>query len=197
MPTSLESRILVIIAGGAASRIQQPKALLPIGKQTLLAYMVTKLSANFAQVYVSSSTNYLAELPHLADLWTSQLGPVSAIVSSTIHLQANFNYRLTFVPVDMPYLNSAVLDKLISTDDASISYFKDSPLPLEMYLSSQIIDYVHKVANQFNDSVTYSVKKFIAGAPVSANVIELVEYDCLKNINYPQEWEEFCHENSM
>jgi hypothetical protein len=66
-----------------------------------------------------------------------------------------------------------------------------------MYLSSQIIDYVHKVANQFNDSVTYSVKKFIAGAPVSANVIELVEYDCLKNINYPQEWEEFCHENSM
>lgn len=197
MSTSLESRILVIIAGGASSRMQQPKALLPIGQQTLLEYMVTKLSAHFAQVYVSSSTNYLTYLPYIADLWTNKLGPVSAIVSSIIHLQAYLNHSVTFVPVDMPYLNSAVLDKLISTDNTPMSYFEDSPLPLEMYLSSQTIDYVHKIANQLSNGVTYSVKRFIADAPVSANVIELVEDACLKNINYPKEWEEFCHENSM
>lgn len=193
--TSLTNSILVILAGGASSRMKTAKALLKFGDKTLLDFMLDKFSAKFMDVYVASSQRY-SDVPHIPDLWAVRHGPVGAIISTILYFGDKSNYSLTFIPVDMPYFSLDEIDALnLATHE--VCYFIGSPLPIKICVSPQIILSCQNIAYQLANGESYSVKRFMQ--EISSDVIELttVNQNSLKNINYPEEWEEFCNENSI
>ncbi len=195
MSTSLITSILVVLAGGASSRMKTDKALLKFYDKTLLDFMLDKFSVRFTEVYVSSSQCYSDAL-HIPDLWTVRHGPVGAIISTILYLGDKSNYSVTFIPVDMPYFSFDEIDAL-NFAGHEVGYFIGSPLPIKICVSPHIIQFCQHIAHQLGNGESYSVKRFMQ--EISSDVAELTTANpnSLKNINYPEEWEAFCNENSI
>lgn len=196
MSTSLEVT-LIILAGGASQRMQQDKAELQINDDTLLEWQINKFADTVADIYVSSSKLHHVNKAHIADLWTQKLGPVAAIVSSILYLQhTHLHKTIIFIPVDMPQISALEFQQLLQTN-ADGAFFATTPLPLMLRITTDLINYCQHVAALFDAGHNYSIKKFIAESGIIFQHCECQYPHKLININYPHEWEQFCHETSM
>ena len=110
---SIADATAVVLTGGKSSRMGRPKALLPFDDEPLIAHVVRKLNAIFAEVVVVAAPDQ--ELPDLsvtlARDGVAYQGPVSGIYHG---LQAA-NKEVCFVTsCDAPFLNQALIAHLVT-----------------------------------------------------------------------------------
>lgn len=191
---------LVILAGGASTRMGQDKAsLLLSNNQTLLDYTVQNLSNLAEYVFISGSTpasngNYAC----IQDLFDDKMGPVGGIISSLIWIDQHYPLieSVYFVAVDTPELDAFTLKKLSTSNIITGSYFKNNPLPLWLKIDNKIIEICHKIIPVVKANGGYSVKALMADFG-GFNVIDCPAENKLHNLNYREDWEKFKHENSI
>lgn len=190
---------LVILAGGASTRMGQDKAsLLLNNNQTLLNYVIQNLSSLTTNIFVSGNTPANnGEFISIQDLFEDKMGPVGGIISSLIWI--NHHYPLIesvyFVAVDTPRLNASTLS-ILPTSSKIGSYFKDNPLPMWMKINDEIIDICHKMQSIVKANGGYSVKALMK----DFGGFEITDFPVgnkLQNLNYREDWEKFKHENSI
>jgi molybdopterin-guanine dinucleotide biosynthesis protein A len=116
----IEEREMVgaILAGGDSSRMGTDKALLELGRSTLIGYVAEALRSVFQRVVVISNVlikySFL-NLPTYPDIFRS-CGPLGGIHSSLVHTASD---RVFVVSCDMPYITQDLLTYVASsTDDA-------------------------------------------------------------------------------
>ncbi|RTK99822.1 MAG: hypothetical protein EKK57_08590, partial [Proteobacteria bacterium] len=56
---------IIILAGGESRRMQQDKAELKIGQQTLLQLLIDKFATHVAEIYISSSKRHAVTNQHI------------------------------------------------------------------------------------------------------------------------------------
>lgn len=188
---------IIILAGGESRRMQQDKAELKIGQQTLLQLLIDKFAMHVAEIYISSSKQHLVTNQYIPDLWIKKLGPVGAIVSSILYLQtSHLNQAIIFTPVDMPKISLTEFQQLLN-NKSNGAYFINTPLPLMLKVTSQLINHCQNIASLLDNGHDYSIKKFIAESGIIFEQCQCLNPQQLINVNYPYEWEQFCHETSM
>jgi len=104
----------LILAGGRSTRMQSPKAWVPLHGKPLVHWVHAWLADRVAQVYVSANQDAQAFQPYgtvVADdpEYAGQGGPLAGVASVLAQLQQNW---LLVLPVDVPYLPSNLLDRL-------------------------------------------------------------------------------------
>ena len=160
----------VILAGGRSSRMGQNKALLDYHGKPLVEHMRDILrSSGVQKVFISGSVDGYDCVPDSAPFQ----GPAFAIRDV---LRTCLGYTgYLFVPVDMPRLNYAVLQELISKPESG--YFIGWPLPV--FLTPPI-----------TMSEAASVQEFIDAQGIYPMEIPCTFEKLLMNANTPQQWEE-------
>ena len=161
----------VVLAGGKSSRMGQNKSQLIFNGTSLLEYAKDSLKqAGCRHVIISGQYGLPDDTPHL--------GPLGGI--STIIKHNKTPEIFLFLPVDMPYLQSQDLKKLIDIllekKEIETAFFKGSPLPFSLRNT------------QLTIPDRGSIKAFLA--PLMTKTL-LLPSPYLSNINTPQQWQTF------
>jgi molybdopterin-guanine dinucleotide biosynthesis protein A len=99
-----------VLAGGKSSRMGRDKALLELADKPLALHAVVKLRRVCMDVHILSNNPELnAFAPLVRDLHEG-CGPISGLEAALEHSQHKWNL---FMPVDMPFLPSAFLDRWV------------------------------------------------------------------------------------
>lgn len=117
----------VILAGGNSSRMKCDKALLQIGNQPLIEYVLNQLKPHFGEVLISAKDPYrYANLD--ADVvvdFTRKEGPIFGIASA---LKAAKNERIFVTTCDTPIINLKLVGSMLNVSsryDCVVPTFKD------------------------------------------------------------------------
>ena len=103
-----------VLAGGASSRMGRDKALLPVGRATLIERVMCRLRPRVQRVVVIGNPRNIAELRALPidevllDL-APGYGPLMGVFTGLMHTSSAVN---VFVSCDMPYIEGQVIDRL-------------------------------------------------------------------------------------
>lgn len=103
-----------ILAGGDSSRMGTDKALLELGRSTLIGYVAEALTSVFQRVMVISNVPIkysFLNLPTYPDIFHN-CGPLGGIHSSLVHTASE---RVFVVSCDTPYITHALLTYLASS----------------------------------------------------------------------------------
>jgi molybdenum cofactor guanylyltransferase len=122
---------LLLLAGGESKRMGQPKALLPVGKVTLVEWIAERLGGSFAEVLVSANDPQLVPkgLRMVRDRRAGHLGPLAGIEAG---LAAAANEVMVAVACDMPRATpelAAQLVELSEGHDAAVPRIGGRPEP--------------------------------------------------------------------
>ena len=104
-----------ILAGGRSSRMGRDKALLPIGSQTLIERVIGRIRPLVGQIIVIGHPGNVRSLEErlpdrvLTDLQPGH-GPLMGIYTGLMQTETALNL---FVPCDMPWVESRVIDRLV------------------------------------------------------------------------------------
>lgn len=200
MPCASMNDIAIgILAGGASSRMGRDKAGLKLqSEQTLLEYMLNKYKAYFVFSSCHSTSHIQAwdryQHPMVPDFFDSRLGPVAGIISSITWLKntcPNIK-QCIFIPVDLAYFSTKDVAKMI-TAEYSVAYFKESPLPLKIEISSIVLEVCQGIMSELQEMGGYSVYRFIQQFKSRAELVN-DNPKILTNINYISDWNIFLNE---
>jgi molybdopterin-guanine dinucleotide biosynthesis protein A len=182
----------VILAGGDSRRMGQDKALLSMGKQTLLEHVEYQVRQVCDLVWLSrqphqSVPESLTSLPQLHDT-DQQLGPLAGIAAALAYaLQQKSVSGLLVVPVDLPFVDSKVLSPLCQQGEAVQRpvCFGQHYMPLYLPVKLSIADFIHTQLN------TDDSRKSVASVFFEFNGVQLPEPEgqSLTNTNTFSEWE--------
>lgn len=180
--------LAVVLAGGQSSRMGQNKALryAPRLKNTMIAHCIKMLAQiDGAQVVVSGEQH----LNGIADIY-SHRGPLSGIHAVLQNIVGQSSIRgLLFVPVDMPNLSLATLNKLVlfGRKHNNAAYINNCFLPCYLPYTAKLIDVV---TEQIERSQNWSIKALMT--QLSAQSLICDKHDELINVNEPQTWDLHC-----
>ena len=129
----------IILAGGKSSRMGRDKVLLPWRGARLVDYVAGVLrEAGITDIHVSGEVEGYSGIP---DMLMHQ-GPVAAIASVVLSSQMQRNEAentFLFVPVDMPFLEASLLEKLLcASGDGDAVCFEARPLPLLLRVNPEV-----------------------------------------------------------
>ncbi len=186
--------IAAILAGGESRRMGQDKALLPIGKNSLLEFMTDKLKAAhlFEEIVICrTQRDYKqyyneAQVKSLPDIHPG-LGPVGALYTLSIH----YPHHLALVaPVDMPLLKPAILEELCAAGVAhqSTYYFESYHFPLMLCLDDTTIKYL--AMRLVDDNPDLSVANLLQDIKAKP-LIPPTDKSQFANLNNPEDWQRF------
>lgn len=183
-----DSMLAVVLAGGQSSRMGQNKALryAPRLKNTMIAHCIQMLAQiDGAQVVVSGDQH----LNGIADIY-SQRGPLSGIHAVLHNIAGQSSIQeLLFVPVDMPNLSLATLNKLVlfGRQHHSAAYINNCFLPCYLPHTAQVINVV---TEQIERSQNWSIKALMT--QLNAQSLICDKQDELINVNEPHTWDLHC-----
>ncbi len=115
----------LILAAGAASRMQQPKMLLPFGDKTILTHILDEVKAGgihaicmvtgfyHKQILESTDTENVLTIYH-ANWHTGMASSIQMGISSLLHEHPDLDSMLIMVS-DQPFLNTDLLVKMLQT----------------------------------------------------------------------------------
>jgi len=109
----------VIFAGGRSSRMGEDKALLPFASfPTLTEYQYSRLSKIFKNVYISckDSSKFSFSAHFIEDIEPELYAPTAGFVAAFEELS---NESFFAISVDAPFINEAVIKKILQEDDKS------------------------------------------------------------------------------
>ena len=178
----------IVLAGGRSSRMGSNKSLLQYEGKTLLERTKALLEMSHLTVYISAS----AELhPEAIEDNVSGMGPLGGI--STIFTRHPEMEAFVVIPVDMPRLNSILIDKLLvhyeqSKNECEVIHFQTHELPAIICNTPKIRQYLVN-SLQLSFSHARSLKEFFRNHKTLSMAYENEE--SFFNCNYPQEWTAF------
>ncbi|GMU47043.1 MAG: hypothetical protein AMXMBFR26_18250 [Porticoccaceae bacterium] len=166
-----------LLAGGRSRRMGRDKALLPVGDGTLLDHMTIRLRAlPLAEVVVCRDAPGC-----LADALPG-LGPLGALHGLSLRYPGR---TLLVVPVDMPLLRAATLEKLLSGTEAEPRHYADHPLPLRLALTpNAVASIAARAAPDARDRSLAGLLREL-GATALPPPADLGEF---ANLNHPDDW---------
>lgn len=169
----------IILAGGQSRRMGQDKALLQRGSQSMLSFCHGLLSrCGICDIRLSRNTG-----DGIADIYP-QSGPVGGIYSA---LRQRPCVEAIVVPIDMPLLTEALLQRLIAAGRAQQrpAYHQNCFLPLYLPVNDSVIDYLERqLTMQGNLKVKALADNF------DALVLTNVDKTPMTNTNTPQQWQQ-------
>ncbi len=189
---------LVILAGGASTRMGQDKASLKLDDgRTLLDYTSENLLKLTDLIFVSSSSSFTNKFITIPDIFENKTGPVGGIISSITWLHKYYPSinHVYFVPVDAPCLTASILMQL-SITKSQLSYFNGYPLPLMIKINDNIIQKCDNIIEKIRYLGGYSVKALIQDFG-NYDIFATPSKDYFTNLNYFEDWKKFKHENSI
>lgn len=142
-----------VLAGGKSSRMGRDKALLELAGKPLVWYAVTKLRPVCAEVHVLSARRALEVFAPLVPDVHEGCGPLGGMEAALEHSMHEWSL---FVPVDVPFLPSALLERWVRemTGDASsgvrVAFFtaEGFPQPLLCLLHRDVKGFVVEAVAQ-------------------------------------------------
>lgn len=178
---------LLLLAGGESKRMGQPKALLPVGKVTLVEWIADRLGGSFAEVLVSANDPQLVPkgLRMVRDRRAGHLGPLAGIEAG---LAASTNEVMVAVACDMPRATPELAEKLVQLSeghDAAVPRIGGRPEPA-------FASYRQTAAWAIGEALDMGRLK-AAGALVHMDVVWLDDADrkLFWNINTPKDYQIF------
>jgi molybdopterin-guanine dinucleotide biosynthesis protein A len=172
----------VLLAGGQSQRMGQDKAMLTLGKQSLLSrnYALLKRVVN-GQVWVSGDYQGFACIPDE----TIGLGPIGGIQSVCAALKHDGD-GLLFLPVDMPLIQEEPLTLLceLFAQSPQNYYFQQSVFP--MILRNGVAD--DAGLTERIEQRCLSILGFLEGASATALPILNAWQLMFTNTNTPTQW---------
>lgn len=170
----------VILAGGLSSRMGEDKALLRIDGRTLLERTRdVLLDAGAVRVVVSGAAH-----GGIADRW-SERGPIGGIASVAGELADG---ELLVVPVDMPYLDAAILIPLREERRMRATRWAGHPLPMRLTLDMATRAVLAELAGL--EGRACSVAALQARVGMATLSLDTINTRALANCNTPEEWQE-------
>src|SRR5439155_164171 len=129
----VQSATLLLLAGGKSRRMGRPKPLLPVGRSTLVEWMVERLAPGFDQLLVSARDE--RQLPerlrtHLVLDLHPGAGPLAGIEAG---LAASRHQALVAVACDMPGVGLELTRRLLAASeghDAAVPRVGERPEPM-------------------------------------------------------------------
>lgn len=183
---SAPPQVGLILAGGRSTRMQQDKAQLKIGAQTLLAFMQAKLdAAGLTEIWVSGP-----QPGAIADLYPD-LGPLGGIASAVA--RAADHTQMLIVAVDQPRLSVGLLRTLLDAPDSAAVRFEREPLPMRLTVNPDLQALLHASLN-----ATHSAARSLFALQQALQIACLsVGAHCsgqLESVNTPEQWRDFLAE---
>lgn len=180
-----------VLAGGKSSRMGQDKARLVLGGQTLLERSVALLqSAGAELVLIGGAGKAHNSVPDLLP----HCGPPGGLYSLLDHIKHNYGLDgspLLLIPVDMPLLTVATLQRLLAASvNASCCHFVDEVFPCVIKATPDL--YTH-LRDLFNDGTELGGRRSMTGvfSYLGAKVVAVddIAADEFRNTNTPEEWQ--------
>ena len=178
---------LLLLAGGESKRMGQPKALLPVGKFTLVEWIADRLGGGFTEVLVCANEPELVPkgLRMVRDRRAGHLGPLAGIEAG---LAAATNEVVVAVACDMPRATPELAEKLIQLSeghDAAVPRIGGRPEPA-------FASYRQTAAWAIGEALDLGRPK-AAGALLQMDVVWLDDADRKQfwNINTPKDYQVF------
>lgn len=175
---------VLILAGGASSRMGVDKASLPYGAQTLLEHMRAVAGrAGAGPVLVgggprSDLTDPVAGAGPVAGLWA-----LARTVPDT-----DPPSRWVVIPVDMPLLEGDLLRRL-ATAGPRPAFYAGHPLPLALTMDRATRGTLERIGERLSAGESLSVRQVLALIAARALAPQATERAQLVNANTPHEWE--------
>jgi molybdopterin-guanine dinucleotide biosynthesis protein A len=180
-----------VLAGGKSSRMGQDKARLVLGGQTLLERSVALLqSAGAELVLIGGAGKAHNSVPDLLP----HCGPPGGLYSLLDHIKHNYGLDgspLLLIPVDMPLLTVATLQRLLAASvNASCCHFDNEVFPCVIKATPDL--YTH-LRDLFNDGTELGGRRSMTGvfSYLGAKVVAVddIAADEFSNTNTPEEWQ--------
>lgn len=177
--------VAIILAGGNSSRMGKNKALLPYNGKRLIDHIANQLIiSGIKDIIISGSVEGYESITDII----KNGGPLVGIATVISKIYSDYDSFL-ILPVDLPLLNSDVINQLINNNnDCDVICFKSSPLPFIINKSAALfneLNFLNFVDNLSKQSVKSFLSKF------NTKILELSEknINALTNTNTPKEWE--------
>ncbi len=173
----------VVLAGGASKRMGQDKAMLGLGRLSLLEHQCERLDAIFDEVYVSSKNNrFNIARPIIHDV-SENFAPCFGLLSAIDELKEPF----FVLPVDMPFVDEdairTILDAYSKGLDACVGVFDERVEPL-------IGVYAPSIKPKIEDAIASENYKLLDIVEASKVLfVDFFNQDAFMNINTPQDYE--------
>jgi molybdopterin-guanine dinucleotide biosynthesis protein A len=180
-----------VLAGGKSSRMGQDKARLVLDGHTLLERAVTLLQEAGAELVLvgggGKGSNSVPDLlPHC--------GPPGGLYSLLDHIRLHYGLDsspLLLVPVDMPLLTVATLQRLLAASmNAPCCHFEDEVFPCVIKATPDL--YTH-LRDLFNDGTELGGSRSMTGvfSYLGAKVVSVdgISPDEFRNTNTPDDWQ--------
>lgn len=175
-----------ILAGGASRRMGADKALLPAGSGTLLEFVHCVVSAVARPVRIVAPAGRYESLglEILADQWPGE-GPLGGLITALESTNAEWNL---VVAVDMPTLDPAILERLLSAASASQS---DCLVPTLSGGRRQPLCAVYRkrAAQTLRTHFDAGLRRMMDALNLLATENWPAEEHHFGNVNTPQQWE--------
>lgn len=173
----------------------QDKALLRIGKSTLLDFVHHKLEATqlFDEIVVCrNQQNQSVAITFLPDIQPG-LGPVGALYTLSVHYP---NQHVLVVPVDMPLLQPVLIKELCETvlGLRSTYHYEGYHFPLFLHLDETTNFYLSKRLNLDTSDLSVASLLRDIGARQLAPPKDKSQF---ANLNKLEEWESFNRDNDF
>ena len=175
------TRIGLLLAGGASTRMGRDKGLLDWQGQPLIAHMHALLSAlPLSQVVVSGARPEYAGVIDKAP----GRGPLGGIASAAQVLPDGI---LLVVPVDMPRLSLPLLRRLLDAPPCACTRFAESPLPMRLQLDGNLR--LRMDAWLRDPDAPRALYRLQATLDVQSLALDPGERALLANANTPEDWQ--------
>ena len=174
--------VAALLSGGQSRRMKQDKAQLQINNQSLEQRQIQVLTQNkIHKIYNCDNKNII-------DRFKDQgpLAGIDALFQQIDFMQYDFCICL---PVDMPNVNTSILEQLIDYSklhNQSVA-FSNSILPLVFPINSDVKNWLE---NQLTNETNWSIRAF--SQFLNTQFIE-IDSNYLLNINTPDQWAEYLH----
>jgi molybdopterin-guanine dinucleotide biosynthesis protein A len=168
---------VLILSGGASSRMGQDKALLPIENTNLLTWQIQRFSDAGYPV-----------ISGLTDVFGGFNGPLAGIHAACVQCPEVDAFLV--IPVDMPQLQVDTINRLIQTGERTgqSCCFQECPLPIFLPNSESLkLTLTQWLENPDGQRSVYALMKALNGVWVKPIEIE----NELMNINTPEQWQAF------
>ncbi len=194
----------VVLAGGQSRRMGQVKSLLTIPSKTitLLEHSQQRLSklarVNKQWVFTSGDQHQQG----ISDIY-SDCGPLSGIHSAISHILSHYpecEFGI-FLPVDMPFIELQVLDKLVTQgiDRQQAVCFENHYLPLVLPISRALLKLLDSQLEKGQSAIQdkqkfrgFSMRSLLA--ELGGRQLPLVTEHGFTNINTQQQWISHCND---
>ena len=179
----------IILTGGKSHRMGTLKQNLQINSKTFLDIAISNLQPFVTQIYLSGLSDVAnSPYPVIPDK-IKDIGPLGGLFSALSVMETNL---AIVIPVDMPFLNTAVIKKLLHTAlrksaQATVARFQDRQQPLCAVYSKTVLPTLEKQIAQKDYKIKNLLKKLSVSEVKFSHSDDFITKNTFLNINTPED----------